>query len=102
MEEGNNKEGLREYHCIWNNAEAGLGEKGDKADAQWNSPLISVFSLRKQRADPQNAGWCYGKTLLGQNFLEPMSSDSFKKKGEGRCFLQVQWLKFHTFLVWKF
>lgn len=42
------------------------GEKGDKADAQWNSPFFSVFSLRKPRADPQNAAWCYGKILLGQ------------------------------------
>lgn len=79
MEEGNNKEGLREYHCIQNNAEMGLGEKGDKADAQWNSPFFSVFSLRKQRTDPQNAAWCCGQMLLGQNFLEPTLSDSFKK-----------------------
>lgn len=55
------------------------GEKGDKADAQWNSPFFSVLSLRKPRADPQNAAWCYGKILLGQNFLQPTLSDSFKK-----------------------
>lgn len=42
-------------------------------------------------------GWCYGKILIGQNFLEPMSSDSIKK---GVFFKFNGWS--FTFLVWTF
>lgn len=57
MEEGNNKDGLREHPCLQSNAEFVLGEKRRQSRFIVEFSLhLSVLTLRKQRADPQNTG----------------------------------------------